>query len=80
MLEFYNIFLSTGRHLPLSIIKKDFDRSNLLFVFYLNHGEDAETLSPASNGSVQFEITFKQPVPNTVMFIVYACYNYIFGD
>lgn len=78
--EFYNLFVATGRHLkdqPLCIGREDFDRGYSLFVFNLNPGEDTEALSPVYNGSLRLEMRFRQPLPNTVTLIVYACYDSI---
>ncbi|XP_067456274.1 uncharacterized protein F54H12.2-like [Thunnus thynnus] len=78
--EFYNMFVATGRHLkdlPLSIDREEFERGYSLFVFNLTPGEDSDALSPVSNGSLRLEMRFRQPLPNTVTLIVYACYDSI---
>ncbi|XP_067435528.1 uncharacterized protein F54H12.2-like [Thunnus thynnus] len=78
--EFYNMFVATGRHLkdlPLSIDREEFERGYSLFVFNLTPGEDSDALSPVSNGSLRLEMRFRQPLPNTVILIVYACYDSI---
>lgn len=54
--EFYNMFTATERHmkdLPLGIDREDFNHGYSLFVFNLNAGEDADALSPVSNGCLR---------------------------
>ncbi|XP_060890768.1 uncharacterized protein F54H12.2-like [Labrus mixtus] len=78
--EFYNMFTATGRHLkdlPLSINRREFEQGYSLFVFNLNAGEDADALSPVSNGNLRLEMRFRVPLPQTTTLIVYACYESI---
>lgn len=78
--EYYNMFTATGRHLkdlPLSIAREEFNNGYSLFVFNLNPGEDADALSPVSNGNLRLEMRFRVPLPHTTTLIVYACYDSI---
>lgn len=62
--EFYNMFTATERHLkdlPLGIDREDFNHGYSLFVFNLNAGEDADALSPVSNGCLRWEMRFRVP-------------------
>lgn len=78
--EFYNVFTATGRHLkdlPLSIDRREFNAGYALFAFNLEPTEDADTLSPVSNGNLRLEMRFRVPLPQTTTLIVYACYDSI---
>ena len=78
--EYYNMFTATGHHLkdlPLSIAREEFNNGYSLFVFNLNPGEDADALSPVSNGNLRLEMRFRVPLPHTTTLIVYACYDSI---
>lgn len=48
-----------------------------MFVLKLNPGEDNEALLSVSIGSLGQEMRFWQHLPNTVMLIVYANYDFI---
>ncbi|KAL7389077.1 hypothetical protein ABVT39_026128 [Epinephelus coioides] len=76
--EFYNMFTATGRHLkdlPLGIDREDFNQEYSLFVFNLNTAEDADALSPVSNGCLRLEMRLRVPLPHTTTLIVSACYE-----
>lgn len=76
--EFYNMFLSTGRHLkdlPLSIDREEFNTGYTLFVFNLTTADDIDALSPVSSGNLRLEMRFRAPLPQTTTLIVYACYD-----
>ncbi|CAI5669486.1 unnamed protein product [Oreochromis niloticus] len=78
--EFYHMFSATGRHLkdlPLSIDRREFNEGYALFAFNLEPSEDADALSPVSNGNLRLEMRFRVPLPQTTTLIVYACYNSI---
>lgn len=78
--EFYHMFSATGRHLkdlPLSIDRREFNEGYALFAFNLEPSEDADALSPVSNGNLRLEMRFRVPLPQTTTLIVYACYDSI---
>lgn len=78
--EFYHMFSATGRHLkdlPLSIDCREFNEGYALFAFNLEPSEDADALSPVSNGNLRLEMRFRVPLPQTTTLIVYACYDSI---
>ncbi|XP_076743139.1 uncharacterized protein F54H12.2-like [Maylandia zebra] len=78
--EFYHMFSATGRHLkdlPLSIDRREFNEGYALFAFNLEPCEDADALSPVSNGNLRLEMRFRVPLPQTTTLIVYACYDSI---
>ncbi|CAI5669519.1 unnamed protein product [Oreochromis niloticus] len=78
--EFYHMFSATGRHLkdlPLSIDRQEFNEGYALFAFNLEPSEDADALSPVSNGNLRLEMRFRVPLPQTTTLIVYACYDSI---
>lgn len=78
--EFYHMFSATGRHLkdlPLSIDRREFNEGYALFAFNLDPSEDADALSPVSNGNLRLEMRFRVPLPQTTTLIVYACYDSI---
>ncbi|XP_058246934.1 uncharacterized protein F54H12.2-like [Hemibagrus wyckioides] len=77
--EFYNTFMSTGRHLkdlPLCINREDFNAGYALFLFNLNP-TDNDALSVVSNGNLRLEMRFRVPLPNITTLIVYTCYDSI---
>lgn len=78
--EFYHMFSATGRHLkdlPLSIDRREFNEGYALFAFNLEPSEDADALSPVSNGNLRLEMRFRVPLPQTTTLIVYTCYDSI---
>ncbi|KAM9364999.1 solute carrier family 22 member 7-like [Pholidichthys leucotaenia] len=78
--EFYDMFLSTGRHLkdlPLSINREEFNNRYTLFVFNLAPGDDNNALSTVSNGNLRLEMRFRTALSHTTTLIVYACYDSI---
>uniref|UniRef100_A0A096LXX9 Uncharacterized protein n=1 Tax=Poecilia formosa TaxID=48698 RepID=A0A096LXX9_POEFO len=55
--------------------REQFDQGFALFAFNLSPAEDADALSPVSNGILRLEILFREPLPHTTTLIVYACYD-----
>lgn len=63
--------------MPLSIDRREFNEGYVLFAFNLEPSEDADALSPVSNGNLRVEMSFRIPLPQTTTLIVYACYDSI---
>ena len=79
--EFYQLALSTGRHLKnkaMIIDREDFMAGYTLYSFNLTPDEDAgHHMSLIKSGNIRLEARFRQPLPHTINLIVYAVFDSI---
>ncbi len=79
--DFYQLVLSTGRHLknnPLAIDRQDFLNGYTLYGFNLSHDEDCSNhVSLTRSGNIRLEARFRQPLSQSITIIVYAIFDSI---
>lgn len=79
--EFYQLALSSGRHLKnqaLVIDREDFLQGYTLYGFNLTPDEECgQHISLVKSGNIRLEVRFRQPLPRTINLIVYAVFDNI---
>ncbi len=79
--DFYQLVLSTGRHLknnPLAIDRQDFLNGYTLYGFNLSPDEDCSNhVSLIRSGNIRLEARFRQPLSQSITIIVYAIFDSI---
>ncbi|KAL2104347.1 hypothetical protein ACEWY4_001215 [Coilia grayii] len=79
--EFYQLALSTGRHLknkPLVIDRLDYMAGYTLYAFNLSPDEEqGQNLSLIKSGNIRLETRFRRALPHTINLIVYAIFDSI---
>ncbi len=82
MRDFYQLILSTGRHLKnqaLAIDRQDFLNGYTLYGFNLSPDEDCSNhVSLTRSGNIRLEARFRQPLTRSITIIVYAIFDSIF--
>lgn len=77
--EFYQLVLSTGRHLKnqaLAIDREDFLNGYTLYAFNLAPDEECgQHVSLIKSGNIRLEARFRQPLTSTINLIVYAIFD-----
>ncbi len=81
MRDFYQLVLSTGRHLKnqsLAIDRQDFLNGYTLYRFTLSPDEDCSNhVSLTRSGNIRLEARFRQPLTRSITIIVYAIFDSI---
>ncbi len=79
--DFYQLVLSTGRHLKnqaLAIDRQDFLNGYTLYGFNLSPDEDCSNhVSLTRSGNIRLEARFRQPLARSITIIVYAIFDSI---
>lgn len=79
--EFYQLSLSSGRHLKdqaLSIDRREFIHGYTMYAFNLAPDEGCgQHISLIKSGNIRLEMRFQQPLPQTINLIVYAVFDSI---
>lgn len=79
--EYYQLVMSTGRHLknhPLSFDRDEFLSGYSLYAFNLTPDEECgQHLSLIKSGNIRLEVRFKKALANTITLIVYAVFDSI---
>lgn len=77
--EFYQLALSSGRHLKnqaLSIDREDFLQGYTLYAFNLTPDEESgQHISLIKSGNIRLEARFRQPLARTINLILYATFD-----